>query len=243
METSNYWKAVISNYLMLFSTIILFFTCMCTGVRGTEWNTSTKLVVAAVALITGLFFNCLSLTLRNEPKGVAIFKYVIAIFGNALTVGGLVAIVSPLITTLAFLFKGTYGFWMCVLAWICLCILIGISSGIFVGMLKSAFFSLIALDFSSVILCLMGALAGLYGIIPCIQVAMKISGLVGFGCLLALLGGGGLGYATSYRDESVVYDSNGNPHYVVSRLGPGRVMCTDGITWRQEAAGHYSPLN
>lgn len=88
------------------------------------------------------------------------------------------------------------------------------------------------------------ALAGLYGVIPCIQVAMGINGLVGFGCFLALLGGGGLGYASpAIKDESVIYDVNGNPHYVVWRVGPGRVSCTDGQSWRQEADGHFSRIN
>lgn len=88
------------------------------------------------------------------------------------------------------------------------------------------------------------ALAGLYGIIPCIQVAMGINGLVGIGCFLALFGGGGLGYASpTVKDNSTVYDSNGNPHYVVGRMGLGRVTCTDGQTWRQESDGHYSPIN
>lgn len=57
MGTSNYWKAVISNYIMLFVTIILFFNCMCTGVRGTESNTPTKLIIAALAIVIGLLFN------------------------------------------------------------------------------------------------------------------------------------------------------------------------------------------
>ena len=40
--------------------------------------------------------------------------------------------------------------------------------------------------------------------------------------------------------ESVVYDANGNPHYIVSRISPNRVVCTDGQTWRYEADGHAS---
>ena len=71
---------------------------------------------------------------------------------------------------------------------------------------------------------------------------MSISGLVGFGCFMALLGGGAFGAyaAPAAGTESVVYDANGNPHYIVSRISPNRVVCTDGQTWRYEADGHAS---
>lgn len=229
---------------MLFVTIILFLNCMCTGVRGTESNTPTKLVVAGLAIFVGLLFYFLSSQLQKKQMRGGIIWFIAIIIANSLTIGGIVAIVSPLIATIAFLFKHVHGFWTCLFAWFCLSILIGVCTGIFIGMLKSAFVSLLSLDFSSVILCLMLALAGLYGVIPCIQVAMGINGLVGFGCFLSLLGGGALGYSSpAVKDESVIYDANGNPHYVVGRMGPGRVSCTDGQSWRQEEDGHFSQIN
>lgn len=244
MNSSEYWKAVASNYVMLMITVLLFFSCMCTGLRGTESYTPTKLAVAASALIVGLLLTLLSVKMQQRGKASTLPWLCVAILGNALTIGGGVATVSPLIAVLAGLFKGVSGFGMCLFAWFVLSLLIGVSCGIFVGMLKSAFESLRSLDFTGVIIALMVALAGLYGIIPCINVAMSISPLVGFGCFLALVGGGGLGYTSpTVSSDSVVYDAQGNPHYIVGRVGPERVTCTDGFTWRREADGHFSQIN
>lgn len=241
MNNSSYWKAVFSSYLFLMTTVILFFVCMCGNGRIRESIVYEKLTIAVVAVVVGVAFTLISRRLSGGEKPGWVW-YLTAVIGNALTMGGLIAAVSPLIASIAYLFKGTHGFGMCFFAWIALSLMIGCCTGLFVGSLKSALSCLRSFDLSGILLSLMLAVAGIYGVIPCITVAMSISGLVGFGCFMGLLGGGALGAyaAPAAGTESVVYDANGNPHYIVSRISPNRVVCTDGQTWRYEADGHAS---
>lgn len=64
-----------------------------------------------------------------------------------------------------------------------------------------------------------------------------------FLCFMILIGGGIGGNAASSKvpgRTDVFYDADGNPHYVLGNAGSDSVVCTDGITWRRGADGHYS---
>ena len=240
MNNSNYWKAVATTYLMLLATTVLFFVCMCAnGLRHMD-EIYTKFGIAAGVLATGGILYYVSIKMETKE----LLWYILASLANIMIVAGAVAIVSPLIAVIASLFRGMDDFGEALFAWFCLSLLIIVCSSLAVASIKAAFQYLLKFQLFYVVLSLMIAVAGLFGIIPCINAAQSINGLVTFGCFLVLFGGGTLGgyVGKAPTVDDVAYDANGNPHYIVSRLSDNRVICTDGITWRKEADGHFSEL-
>lgn len=236
---TEYLKSVALAFVSLLIQLILFFVCFCGGTRGqTEEDTFIKLGIAAAAAAIGYALTRPSFVRKGGRT------YLLVVAGSALLVGGIVAGISPLVTSVTYLLGMADGFFMCLIAWFFLTLLAAASVGLAVAMAKLAVQSLLKLDFYIIFYCLMLFCTGIYAMIQCLSTAMSIHPLVGFGSFISIAGGGLLGAkAPAIEEQGVVYDAEGNPHYVVGTLSSNRRLCTDGHVWRREADGRFSQLN
>ncbi|MBP3355763.1 MAG: hypothetical protein J6K95_01145 [Rikenellaceae bacterium] len=239
----NYCKETALSFVSLSIQLALFFACQCFNLRQHENETFAKLGIAAASILCGLLLLRLA---RGRTGGRGAKNGLLAagvVLGGALQTGGIVAVISPLWTSLTYLLGMADGFFVCLLAWIVLTVMASAAVALAVCSVKTGVASLLRFDFFTLFYCLMLLFIGIYCTIQCLQTAMHIHPLVGFLSFLSLAGGGAAGYAAPpVEADGVVTDANGNPHYVVSHISSGRCVCTDGNVWRREPDGHYDTL-
>lgn len=239
----TYCKETALSFVSLSIQLALFFACQCFNLRQHENETFAKLGIAAASILCGLLLLRLA-RVKDDAHGVKNGALaVLVVLGGALQTGGIIAAISPLWTSLTYLLGMADGFFVCLLAWIVLTVMASAAVGLVVAVVKTGVSCLLRFDFYMLFYCLLLLFIGIYCTIQCLQTAMHIHPLVGFLSFLSLAGGGIAGRnAPPVEADGVVTDANGNPHYVVSPISPGRCVCTDGNVWRREADGHYSRL-
>ncbi len=234
----DYLKGVALAFVSLLVQLILFFVCFCGNLHQDEETTFVKLGIALACVAAGYLLTRPAVSERGRHA------YWVALTGDALLTGGIVAGISPLVASATCLLGMADGFLLCLLAWLVLSLLAAASVGLAVAMVRTALGCVLRLDFYVLFYCIMLFVTGMYAMLHCLSTAIALHPLVGILTFLCVLGGGFLGVkAPAVEEDGVIYDASGNPHYVVGGMGSDRKVCTDGGVWRREADGRFSKLN
>lgn len=202
------------------------FSC---GIGGAFWTLSSPwyqlLLALAFVIVGAVIYN-----IKNS------FNYV----GLGFITGAIIGAFFPLYQGVEGWFENVRNFWPCF--WVCVLyiFMLNIAGAVLVAGLKNFIISIFKLDGLTALISAACSIIGFYCALSLLVAAIDISGWMLWGMIFGLAGAyGGFKMPAMSVDDAVVYDGNGNMHFVASNISSDRVLTTDGEELRKYADGNY----
>lgn len=164
----------------------------------------------------------------------------LGLIGLGICAGAVIGCFVPLYRGVVGWFEYVSGFWMYALAWFILVLLLAASASAFTAALKATFISLLRFDFITSLIGCACTIVAIYCSISVIAGSFANSTGLGVFVIVGLAGGaGGVRSDVPSLGDGVVYDGNGNIHYVLSEISDRRILTTDGETRIKQPDGTW----
>lgn len=220
----NYVKALLVSLLSLILMFAAYFWCFASYEYADWWS-----VIKFAGLTAG------GLLMSKFGKGILVP------IGSQIMIGAILGGAVPVIN---FFLEGVSmwdGFFGYIIAYVIFTFCMGLGAGCLASGLKNALFSLLSLNFYGILISAMLSLSGMVIIIVTFTNAQNMSFII---ALLSVLGlGGGISakfVSVPTPDDTVVTTSDGQRHYVLSKITDDRVFTTDGKRLYRTADGNYT---